>query len=495
MKLHNYLILLCFLCGVARAQLPPPVAQALVRAGIAESTVGLYVHEIGAAEPVAVHRAEQALNPASVMKLVTTYAALELLGPAYQWSTDLYTDGDVQNGALIGNLILKGNGDPKFAIEHFWQLLRALRAKGVREIRGDLILDRSLFTTEHPDPGKFDGEPTQPYNTPPDALLTNFKTFTLTFTPEPETKSVRITADPPLPQLQLTSNLTLVEGPCGAWQNRIKTQTQDSGDSARLTYTGAYSRHCGERVDYVSVLSHRGYIGALFHYLWRDLGGSFKGRVRDGELPANAAKLASQPSLALAEIVRDINKFSNNVMARQLLLTLGVAGGGPQATPERAVLAAAPERAVLAAAPERAVLAATPERGARAAQQFFASKALSMPQLVIENGSGLSRIERVSARDMGQMLLTAWRSAIMPEFIASMPLVGVDGTMVRRLTNTPVAGQAHIKTGLLTGARAMAGYVLDAKGRRVVAVMLINHPNAHTANAVQDALLRWVHGR
>ena len=457
------------MCGTAQAQLPPPVAQALTRAGIAESTVGLYVHEIGAAEPLAVHRAEQPLNPASVMKLVTTYAGLELLGPAYQWSTDIYTDGDLQNGVLTGNLILKGSGDPKFAIEHFWQLLRALRAKGVREIRGDLILDRGLFSTDYPDPGKFDGEPTQPYNTPPDALLTNFKTFTLTFTPEPEGKSgVRITADPPLPQLQIVSNLTLSEGPCGAWQNRVKAQTQDSGDSARLTYAGTYARTCGDKIDYVSVLSHRGYIGALFQYLWRDLGGSFKGRVRDGELPANTVKLVSQPSLALSEIVRDINKFSNNVMARQLLLTVGAANGGAQATPER---------------------------GSRAIQQLFASKGLSMPQLVIENGSGLSRIERVSARDMGQLLLTAWRSAVMPEFIASMPLVGVDGTMVRRLTNTPVAGQAHIKTGLLNGSRAMAGYVLDAKGRRVVTVLLINHPNVYNANAVQDALLRWVHGR
>ena len=194
----------------------------------------------------------------------------------------------------------------------------------------------------------------------------------------------------------------------------------------------------------------------------------FKGRVREAPAGASIIKLASQRSLALSEIVRDINKFSNNVMARQLLLTLGATNGG---TPS------------------------TPERGARAVQQFFASKGLPMAQLVIENGSGLSRIERVSARDMGQMLLTAFRSPVMPEFIASMPLVGVDGTMIRRLKDHGVAGQAHIKTGLLTGARALAGYVLDAKGRRVVTVMLINHPNAHNANGVQDALLRWVHGR
>ena len=468
MNFHKYLFLLLFFNISAYAQLPQPVAQALARAGIPETSVGVYVQEIGAAEPVIAHRAEQPLNPASVMKLVTTYAGLELLGPAYQWSTDIYTDGVMQKDVLVGNLFLKGSGDPKLAIEHFWLLLRSLRAKGVREIRGDLVLDRGLFATDFPEPGRFDNEPTEPYNTTPDALLTNFKTFTLTFAPDDETRSVRIAADPPLPQLQIINNLTLVDGPCGNWLKRLKVQIQDNSDNARLSFSGPYATQCSEQINYYSVMGHRGYVGALFQHVWRELGGVFRGRVREADTTAGAIKLVSQRSLALSEIVRDINKFSNNVMARQLLLTIAANAGGTQATPEH---------------------------GAQAVRQFFAGKGLPMSQLVIENGSGLSRIERVSARDLGQMLLTAYRSAVMPEFIASMPLVGVDGTMYRRLNNSNVAGQAHIKTGLLTGARAMAGYVLDAKGRRVVAIMLINHANAHNANAVQDALLRWVHGR
>jgi D-alanyl-D-alanine carboxypeptidase/D-alanyl-D-alanine-endopeptidase (penicillin-binding protein 4) len=468
MKLRHYLFLILYCSCAAQAQLPPPVVQALARAGIAETGVGIYVHEIGAADPLVAHRAEQPLNPASVMKLVTTYAGLELLGPAHQWSTDIYAEGVMLQDVLVGNLIIKGGGDPKFTIENFWMLLRALRAKGVREIRGDVLLDRGLFTTDHPDSGRFDGEPTQPYNTTPDALLTNFKTFTLTFAPEADGRGVRIMVDPPLPQIQIVNNLTLGDGACGNWLARIKTQVQDNGDIARLTFTGPYARQCAEQNNYYSLLGHRDYVAGLFQHLWRDLGGVFNGRVRDGDANANSIKLVSQRSLALSEIVRDINKFSNNVMARQLLLSIGAAAGGP---------------------------AATPDRASRTVQQFFASRGLQMPQLVIENGSGLSRIERVSARDLGQMLQAAFRSPVMPEFIASMPLVGVDGTMYRRLTNTGVAGQAHIKTGLLAGVRAMAGYVLDAKGRRVAVVMLINHPNSHNGNAVQDALLRWVHAR
>ena len=441
------------------------MAQALARAGIAESGVGLFAQEVHAAEPLAAHRAEQPLNPASVMKLVTTYAALELLGPAHTWVTEVYADGTISNEVLTGNLVIKGGGDPKFTIENLRTLARSLRAKGVREIRGDLLLDRTLFTTNHPEPGAFDNEPLQPYNVTPDPLLTNFKSLAFTFMPDAETRTVRIGIEPPLPQVQIVNNITFAEGACGIWHNRIKTQAQDTGESARITLAGVYPRSCGEHTAYFSLLGHREYTGALFAHLWRELGGTFLGHVRDGQAGANAQLMAAQRSLALSEVIRDINKVSNNVMARQLLLSLGGGTG------------------------------ATPDRGAGAVQQLFAAKSIVMPELVIENGSGLSRIERVSARGLGQMLVTAYRGATMPEFMASMPLVGVDGTMIRRLTNTGVAGQAHIKTGLINGVRALGGYVLDAKGRRVAVVLLINHPSAHNGNLVQDAFLRWVHGR
>jgi len=467
-KYRIYLILLIFFTGAASAQLPAPVVQALARAGIAESAIGVYVQEITADQPIISHRAEQPLNPASVMKLVTTYAALESLGPAYTWNTEIVSDGVLKNDVLTGDLVIKGGGDPKFTLENFWLLLRALRARGVREIRGDLVLDRSFFSIDASDPGRFDGDPTQPYNTPPDALLVNFKSFALTFTPDAETRSVRISVDPPLPQVQIVNNLTFNDTACGDWLSRLKFSAQNNADTARLTFIGPYSNRCGEQINYYSLLGHREYAGALFTYLWRDLGGTFSGRVRDGDASANAMKLAGQRSNTLSEIVRDINKYSNNVMARQLFLTLGAAGAGAPGTTEKAF---------------------------RAVRQLFVSKGLAMPELTMENGSGLSRAERISARGLGQMLLTAFRGATMPEFIASMPLVAVDGTMRRRLANTEVAGQAHIKTGLLTGVRSIAGYVLDAKGRRMVVVFLVNHANAFNAQPAQDALLRWVYAR
>jgi D-alanyl-D-alanine carboxypeptidase/D-alanyl-D-alanine-endopeptidase (penicillin-binding protein 4) len=166
--------------------------------------------------------------------------------------------------------------------------------------------------------------------------------------------------------------------------------------------------------------------------------------------------------------VRDINKLSNNVMARQLFLTLGAQLFGPPGSTEKA---------------------------AAAVRAWLERKAISAPELVLENGSGLSRTERISAASVAAILEAAWRSAVMPEFVASLPIVALDGTMRRRLAGEPVAGRAHVKTGLLADVRSLAGYVLDRAGRRSIVVMLVHHPNAAQAQSAMDELLRWVHER
>lgn len=452
----------------AQATLPEPVARALAQAAIPESAAAFYVHEIGAGRPVLAAGAERALNPASSIKLLTTYAALELLGPAYRWVTEAYAAGALSQEVLAGDLVIKGHGNPKMTLENFWLLLRNLRGRGLREIRGDLVLDRSYFAAEEFDPARFDDRPTRPYNTGPDALLVNFKAVRLQFIPDAETRSVRIVPEPALPQVQIVNNLRLEAGPCGDWVRKLKTDAQGSATAARLAFNGSFAAGCGERTRNFSVLGHNQYVLGLFRELWRELGGTFSGAVRDGTAGSGARLIASIESPALAEVVRDMNKFSNNVMARQLFLTLGAAGAGAPASADKA---------------------------SGVIRQWLAGKGLSFPELVLENGSGLSRIERISARNLGRLLLAAFRSPVMPELIASLPLAAVDGTMKKRFAGAEVAGQAHLKTGSLAGVRAIAGYVLDARGRRVVVVFIVNHANAGNAQPVQDALLRWVYNR
>ena len=468
------LLLLLALCVAAAAgaqerapRLPPAVAQALAQAGVPESAVGVVVQDATAAEPLLALGDTRALNPASTVKLVTTFAALDLLGPAYQWTTSVYAGGPLQDGVLAGDLVVRGGGDPRLTLDKFWSMLRALRGRGVREVRGDLVLDRLLFATGDGDAGAFDNEPTRPYNTLPDALLVNFKSIRLTFLPDAERRSVRIVAEPALPQIEIVNGLKLDDEPCGDWVARSKLAASGTADGGRLVFAGNYALACGEKERHFSLLGHPQYVHALFTQLWRESGGVFGGGVRSGASPATAPLLEFK-SEPLVDVVRDINKYSNNVMARQLFLSLGaIAYGAP----------------------------ATAEKSARAIRQWLEQRGVAMPELVLENGAGLSRSERVSARGLAQLLLLAQRNALMPEFAASLPLLAVDGTMRRRLTGADVAGQAHIKSGSLAGVRAIAGYVLDARGRTMVVVFIVNHPRAGEAQAAQDALLKWVYAR
>ncbi len=472
--MRNLIFIALFFAAAAFAQernarLPAGVAQALAQAGIGEPAVSIFVQEAGADQPVLAVGETRAFNPASTIKLLTTFAALDQLGPAYQWITEAYAAAPLQGDVLTGDLILRGSGDPRLTLENFWLMLRNLRARGLREIRGDLVLDRSFFSgIETTDPAGFDNEPTRPYNTLPDALLVNFKSFRLSFIPNAAQRAINIAVEPALPQVQIVNNLVLGTEACGDWVEKLKITATAEAASARLVFSGNYALACGEKDRHFSLLGHAQYVHALFTQLWRELGGSFNGGVRDGVAPAGAKPLLLNTSQPLADIVRDINKFSNNVMARQLFLSLGATTLGAPASNDKSM---------------------------RTIKQWLELRRLAMPELVLENGSGLSRLERVSARGLGQMLLYANRSAVMPEFVASLPLVAVDGTMRKRLNGAEIAGQAHIKTGSLAGARAIAGYVLDAKGRTMIVVFLVNHARAAEAPAAQDALLKWVYSR
>jgi D-alanyl-D-alanine carboxypeptidase/D-alanyl-D-alanine-endopeptidase (penicillin-binding protein 4) len=138
---------------------------------------------------------------------------------------------------------------------------------------------------------------------------------------------------------------------------------------------------------------------------------------------------------------------------------------------------------------------ATLAKSEMAIRQWLASKQLNFPELIVENGSGLSRKEQISARHMGQLLLTAFNSPVMPEFISSLPIAAVDGTLKNRFTDTPVKGLAHMKTGALNNVRALAGYLLDKSGRRVIVVFFVNHEQAGQSRAAMDTLVQWVYNR
>ncbi len=482
------------------AQLPPSVTQALQTAQIPLHNVSIVVQPIDGNTALIDHNSRQAMNPASVMKLVTTYAALDLLGPAYVWQTKALVDNIAVNGVLSGNLYLKGSGDPKFAIEHLSSLLRQIRVRGIERINGDIVLDRSAFAPVAFDPAAFDNKPQRPYNIGPNGLLINFQA--LRFTLQTQEGQVRALLETPSTDLFVDNRLRSVAGACGSdWKDRINLAVMPDGIRQRLEISGSYALQCGERSLSLAPLSPETHDKGLILSLWQELGGRLNGRVRDGTSPAGAQLLARHESPSLADAVRDINKFSNNVMARQLFLSLGDA-------PKEVPLADASKETLSGGAPTEIPLAdgtkdtlnkersaeipATTERASRRINDWLNRRGLSFPELVIDNGSGLSRSERISAGSLNRLLLDAWKNPVMPEFIASMPLVGIDGTMKKRLKDSPATGRAHIKTGSLNGVRSAAGYALDSRGRRYTVSFLINDPRAQQGGVAIDALLSWI---
>lgn len=453
---------LLLLPALAAAQLPGPVRDALAKAGVPESAVGAVVEPVAGGKRLVSHQADRPLNPASAIKLVTTYAALDLLGPAHTFKTDVLVTGELAGGRLAGDVILKGGGDPRLTYERLWQLVRQLRARGLREIAGDVILDRSWFAPVAHDPAKFDGESRRAYNVGPDALLLNFKAIDFRFVPE--AGGIRVTGEPDFPGVEIASRVKPAAGPCNNWRRGLKVEIEERGLLATVVFSGTYPVDCGEKAWPLSVFDADRYAEAAFRWIWSEAGGRFTGKVRAGPAPAGAVLFHRFESDPLAVLVRDMNKFSNNVMARQLYLALSA---------------------------ERAGIPGEASASERIVRDWLAAKGIDAAGLVIENGSGLSRAERISAGALAAVLRAAWAGPVMPELVSSLSLFAVDGTFKSR--NGASAGQAHLKGGTLTGVQAVAGFVLDAKGDRHVVVMIVNHDNANRAQPALDALVDWTY--
>lgn len=478
--------------GLAAAQsLPPAVEAALLRANLPRDAVTLLVADAEGRQPPRLsHRASVPVNPASVMKLVTTYAALDLLGPTFSWRTPVYIEGAVRDGTLYGNLYIRGLGDPKLVTERLWLLLRRVQGLGVRQIAGDIVLDRSAFDVTDTDPGSFDGEPLRPYNASPDALLLNFKSVSMTFVPDRGIRTAQVHFEPPLAGVEMQGSVPLSNGECGDYRAALKA---DFADPARIRFAGTYPGSCAEKTWSIAYVEPKSFGLRAIEGLWREMGGQLGGKVRDGRVPTlgngngngngNAAgpDLLPEPvfelsSAPLAEIIRDINKYSNNVMAQQLFLTLSL--GAPASSP-----APNGQRAAAGGNPR-----ATAEASRAVLRRWWLDRFGPEDMPVVDNGSGLSRRTLITAQGLGRMLQTAYRSPLMPDLMASLPLNGVDGTLRNRRT---LAGSAHLKTGSLRDVTALAGYVHGASGRRYVLVAIANHPSAEAARPVFDALLEW----
>lgn len=446
--------------------LPISVQNVLNHRKVAHDTLSIYVEDLESGKVLLRWHDEVPRNPGSTIKLLTTLVALDVLGPGYSWQTDVYALGPINDGRLDGDLLLKGHGDPFLVTERVWQLLRQIRQAGIREITGKLLLDDSYFDVSGHDPAAFDRQPLRAYNVAPNALLMNFKVIRYWFEPEHAGNDVSVWLDPPLANLDIDNRLTLAQGSCRGYQRGITISANDTVD--KMTFSGKFPSGCKRYAMDRSALSHNAFAYGLFKWLWQESGGVLKGGWENAVAPVDHEPIIEFKSLPLADVITRVNKHSNNVMARQLLYTLAAEVLGEPGTETG---------------------------GRRIVADWLQQKGLNFSALAFDNGAGLSREARMTAADFGAMLRFSWQQPYMPEYISSMSLAGVDGTLTHRLDDGPLAGMAHLKTGSLDHVAGVAGYLQSRSGRRFAVAVLQNDTDIHRGpgEEVQEALLRWLY--
>jgi serine-type D-Ala-D-Ala carboxypeptidase/endopeptidase (penicillin-binding protein 4) len=453
------------------APLPPRVLELMRLGNVPEAALGVVVLRAADGATVFAHRAMVPMQPASTLKVLTSIVALDRLGPAYRGRTELRSADQVVAGTLKGDVALRGLGNPDFDWRALQGMLQSLRVNGVSQIAGDLVLDRSYFQPSRPDVGvpPFDESPEFRYNVIPDALLLNSNLMQLDIASDDA--ALRVGSMPKLDRVFVESDMKIVDKPCADWEDfwaMPEVKKTDDG-RIRVTLKGEFPKNCPVTTE-ISMLDRVDFADRLFRALWADMGGTWTGMARDGTALPDARLLAAHSARTLTEFNRDILKRSDNPITRLMFSTLGASHTAADAA------------------------TTTQARGAQVLRLWLRDKKIDDAGLVLDNGSGLSRTERISAYTLARVLRAAHESRWAPEFLSAMPIVGVDGGMRNRLANTPAAGVARIKTGGLRNVVAVAGYVPDMHGQLCVVVATINLDTIKSATGkpIVDAVLEWV---
>ena len=453
--------------GIARETpdgLPASVKQALAQAQIPLSGVSVMVQVVGEQSPRIGWNEQVPRLPASLMKLVTTYSALLKWGPTKTWVTRIWGQPP-RGGVVSGNLYVQSEGDPSLSFERWQQLWRQLRNQGVREIRGDVVIQGPAFATANPDPGAFDGLGYRAYNALPSPLDLANRTMLLHV--KPMADQITVYPEIHLPEVSLITRVVGDPGPCpGDWKKDLSLQVQEEGKSARILLEGRLSLQCQEKVLPLRVLDDLSWVDALFRAAWHELGGAFTGHVVWGKIPADLPQLEETRSSALATQIGWVNKDSNNLMARTLFLELG-------------------DR-------EAPSMELTPVQANQEVKRLLGMRGMNFPELVLENGSGLSRQEQLTPAHLNQLLQDAMQNPLQAEFMASLAWAGEEGTVLHRFNAPDLMRRFRLKTGSIQNVSALAGYGLNAKGQWVSLVFMVNDARANASGAAQEALLRWI---
>lgn len=463
--LRAFLVVFCgwSLWGLAQG-VPSEVREMWRAQGLRDEDLSVVVQAVDRELPLVSLNADVLRTPASLAKLWTTAAGLWYLGSDYVWSTDFYVESlPDSSGVLYGDLYVVGGGDPFLVEERLAEMIEDLQRLGIRHIVGDLVLDDSLFylSEVERDAFSFDGKGFAAYNAIPSPLMVNFRTVRLDF--EVREGKLEVSLFPNIKNWQVINEMDLVSGECS--KNFIVNPrlVRDDFGYASLYLSGRFSRDCGKR-EFLAVMgedSEQFYY--LFYDLWLASGGIFEGSGRLGRPPEGARLFYQGLSLPLAEQIKSMNRLSNNVMTRQLLLTLGA---------------------------ERYGRPASLVKGREAVLEVLRDFDVPVEGMFLDNGSGLSREAKMSARSLAVLLHRLYGDAV---FWDSLAVAGKSGTLSRRYRGENLAERVVGKTGTIDEVLGFAGYVEAQSGAVYVVVVIANGKNVAKSRAFQDALFKWVY--
>lgn len=411
--------------------------------------IAVYVQDMNTGQVLESHRADVAMQPASVMKLVTTFAALRALGPDFSWQTEFKSEAPVRGGVLEGAVYWVGSGDPVFDQKDIQNVQGQMRQRGIQAIRGPLVFDDSVWSSNG-SADDFERDAGETFATPPSPHMLAYKVVWAKAVRNP-LGDIAFEANPPLPgiaqQINVQSGTDLAN--CTSLKNYVSAAYR----SGVLYFNGKLPESCIGSEMFINMLDMDEFAGQSFTNQWRAGGGEIADGYRFGKTPVAAQTLAVHRSPSLSYILRDMNKNSNNVIARSLFLTLGAQRGKGETV-----------------------------QSARAqVRRELVAAGLDDEALDLENGSGLSRRERATARMLGEMLAAAWKSPFRQALVDSLPIGGVEGTLKNRFNDQSQTGRFYLKTGTLDNVRALAGYWLPAnpaEGNPLSVVAVVNSKQA-----------------
>lgn len=416
------------------------------RAGV---KIGVAVHDIKGKKVLFENLSSKGMNPASTMKVVTSAAALTYLGGAFQYKTPVSTDR--LSGGVAQNLYLKGAGDPSLVEERLWRIAKDLKVRGVKEVRGDIIIDNSYFDNFN-FAGK-DSSSSRAYNAALSALAVNFNSFAVVAKNYGAGAGLEVHVDPPTEYFTLKSNI-------GSSGNGIAISRSYKNGKESVLASGGVSK---EKVKYANVANPVQYAGSTFKWVLGQNGIPVTGKVKAGK--AVGKKLFEDKSKPLSLILRDLNKFSNNFTAEMVVKTIGaIKGGVPGST----------------------------EKGLIVLNSFLQKLNLSSSEYEVFNGSGLSRRNRISPNALNQVLMAAYNNnKIRTDMMSSLAIAGTDGTLRRRLKSPGLKGNVKAKTGTLNDVAALSGYIETKKKNMIAFTILVNGQGAGAGGyfAMQEKIL------